>query len=78
VATGTTTRKGVLDIWRVMRECAYRGCHSEGMPAGRPQREKTRLGANKKLLGGRKYEGSIPGLPLYGPVAMILNISSIG
>ncbi|MGE5107150.1 MAG: serine dehydratase beta chain, partial [Sphingobacteriales bacterium] len=29
------TRKGVLNIWRVMHDCIYRGCHTQGVfPVG--------------------------------------------
>ena len=29
------TRKGLLNIWRVMQECMFRGCHTEGyLPGG--------------------------------------------
>jgi L-serine dehydratase len=50
------TRKGVLDIWRVMRECIYRGCHSEGMLPGGLNVKRRASALNKKLIGGRQYE----------------------
>ena len=28
------TREGILKIWKVMSECIYRGCHTEGMLPG--------------------------------------------
>jgi hypothetical protein len=50
------TRKGVLDIWRVMRECIYRGCHSEGMLPGGLNVKRRASALSKKLIGGRQYE----------------------
>jgi L-serine dehydratase len=49
------SRLGVLNIWKVMKECVYRGCHSEGyLPGG--LRVKRRAGElNKKLLRGKTY-----------------------
>ena len=33
--TEPETRAAVLDLWRVMRECIYRGCHTDGtLPGG--------------------------------------------
>ncbi len=50
-----TTRDGVLNIWRVMRESVFLGCHKEGILPGGLQ-VKRRAGAlNKKLLAGRQY-----------------------
>ncbi|MGQ0740234.1 MAG: L-serine ammonia-lyase [Bacteroidota bacterium] len=49
------TKEGVLNIWRVMKECIYRGCHTPGMlPGGL---NVTRRGAelNKKLTAGKSY-----------------------
>ena len=28
------TKSGVIAIWQVMRECIYRGCHSQGVLPG--------------------------------------------
>jgi L-serine dehydratase len=50
------TREGVLNIWRVMRECIYRGCHAEGMLPGGLNVTRRAAALNKKLIGGRKYE----------------------
>ncbi|WP_207510800.1 L-serine ammonia-lyase [Longitalea luteola] len=50
------TRKGVLQIWQVMKECMYRGCHSQGMLPGGLQVKRRAADLNKKLLQGRSYE----------------------
>jgi L-serine dehydratase len=49
------TREGVLNIWRVMKECMYRGCHAEGMLPGGLQVKRRGAGLNKKLVKGRAY-----------------------
>ena len=50
------TREGLLNIWKVMKECMYRGCHAEGeLPGG--LRVKRRAAAlSRKLLQNRKYD----------------------
>lgn len=50
------TRQGVLGIWRVMRECIYRGCHSEGMLPGGLHVKRRASTLNKKLIDGREYD----------------------
>ena len=50
------TRQGVLGIWRVMQECIYRGCHSEGMLPGGLHVKRRASTLNKKLIGGREYD----------------------
>ena len=50
--TEAEVRAGLLNIWRVMQECIYRGCHTEGtLPGGL---NVTRRGAimNRKLIQG--------------------------
>ena len=49
------TRKGVLKIWQVMKECMYRGCHSQGMLPGGLQVKRRAADLNKKLLKDRSY-----------------------
>lgn len=49
------TREGILNIWRVMSECIYRGCHSEGMLPGGLNVKRRAAELNKKLLGKKKY-----------------------
>jgi L-serine dehydratase len=49
------TKKGVLNIWRVMKECIYRGCHAEGILPGGLQVKRRGAGLNKKLINRRTY-----------------------
>ena len=49
------TRDGVLNIWRVMKECMYRGCHSEGMLPGGLHVTRRAAALSKKLIGERTY-----------------------
>lgn len=49
------TRNGVMKIWKVMRECIYRGCHAEGMLPGGLNVKRRAADLNRKLIGGRKY-----------------------
>lgn len=52
------TREGVLNIWKVMSECIYRGCHTEGILPGGLNVKRRAAELNKKLLGGKKYSNS--------------------
>ncbi len=49
------TREGVLTIWKVMSECIYRGCHTEGILPGGLNVKRRAAELNKKLLAGKKY-----------------------
>ncbi len=49
------TRKGVLEIWRVMKECMYRGIHTEGMLPGGLSVKRRASALNRKLIAGRSY-----------------------
>ncbi|HVI47386.1 MAG TPA: L-serine ammonia-lyase [Chitinophaga sp.] len=49
------TRNGVLNIWRVMQECIYRGCHATGELPGGLKVARRAAALNKKLLKGRAY-----------------------
>jgi L-serine dehydratase len=49
------TRRGVLNIWSVMRECIYRGCHTQGTLPGGLQVKRRASGLNLRLLNGRTY-----------------------
>ena len=49
------TRAGVARIWTVMRDCIYRGCHSEGMLPGGLNVQRRAAALNRKLLAGRPY-----------------------
>ncbi len=49
------TRQGLLNIWRVMQECTFRGCHTSGeLPGGLKVGRRAAV-LNKKLLKGRAY-----------------------
>lgn len=50
------TKDGVLNIWRVMKECIYRGCHAEGILPGGLQVKRRGAGLNKRLMKGREYK----------------------
>jgi L-serine dehydratase len=49
------TRAGVAKIWTVMRDCIYRGCHSEGMLPGGLNVQRRAAALNRKLIAGRPY-----------------------
>ncbi|MCG2617226.1 L-serine ammonia-lyase [Terrimonas sp. NA20] len=44
------TREGLLKIWEVMRECIYRGCHTDGFLPGGLNVRRRASGLNRKLL----------------------------
>jgi L-serine dehydratase len=49
------TKKGVLNIWRVMSECIYRGCHASGILPGGLEVKRRAQALNKKLIGEKNY-----------------------
>ena len=49
------TRAGMLRIWQVMKECIYRGCHTQGILPGGLNVKRRAADLNKKLLNGREY-----------------------
>lgn len=49
------TKQGVLKIWQVMSDCAYRGCHTQGVLPGGLNVKRRAAELNKKLLKGRSY-----------------------
>lgn len=51
----TETRDAVLNIWRVMHECIYNGCHVEGYLPGGLNVKRRAAGLNKKLLKEKIY-----------------------
>lgn len=53
--TEAETRKGILNIWRVMQECTYRGCHTTGELPGGLRVARRAAALNKKLLKGSSY-----------------------
>ncbi|SFO56864.1 L-serine dehydratase [Chitinophaga sp. YR627] len=49
------TKAGVMNIWRVMKECIYRGSHTAGELPGGLRVARRAAALNKKLLKGRTY-----------------------
>ncbi|MEP7376132.1 MAG: L-serine ammonia-lyase [Chitinophagaceae bacterium] len=50
------TRMGILNIFRVMQECTYRGCHAEGVLPGGLLVRRRAAALNKKLLPQVEYK----------------------
>lgn len=50
------TRAGILNTFRVMRECIYRGCHTTGYLPGGLNVARRAAALNKRLLGDREYQ----------------------
>ncbi len=48
--TEEETKKAVITIWQTMKECIYRGCHTEGVLPGGLQVRRRAAALNKKLL----------------------------
>ena len=49
------TRDGMLNIWKVMAACIYRGCHKDGMLPGGLNVKRRAVLLNKKITAGRPY-----------------------
>jgi L-serine dehydratase len=49
------TKEGLLNIWRVMKECIYRGCNTSGTLPGGLNVKRRAAELNKKLLGGKTH-----------------------
>jgi len=45
----------LFQIWQVMKDCIYKGCHSKGILPGGLQVSRRAAALNKKLLNGRTY-----------------------
>ncbi|MCW3090996.1 MAG: L-serine ammonia-lyase [Ferruginibacter sp.] len=50
-------REQVLNIWRVMKECIYRGCHTEGTLPGGLNVKRRGYQLNKRLINHAAYHG---------------------
>lgn len=48
-------RTGVMNIWKVMTECIYRGCHASGELPGGLKVTRRAAELNKKLIGNKSY-----------------------
>ena len=53
--TEAATKAGLLNIWRVMKECIYRGCHVTGILPGGLQVKRRAANLNEKLMSGKTY-----------------------
>jgi L-serine dehydratase len=53
--TEAETKKGLLEIWEVMKACTYRGCHNTGILPGGLNVKRRAAGLNQKLIGERPY-----------------------
>lgn len=49
------TKSGLLNIWRVMKESMYNGCHATGILPGGLNVKRRAAELNKKLLKGKSY-----------------------
>lgn len=49
------TREAMLNIWRVMKECIFRGAHTSGTLPGGLNVKRRAAELNKKLLGKKEY-----------------------
>lgn len=50
------TRMELVKIWKVMKECIYRGCHTAGTLPGGLNVKRRAAELNKKLLGNKTYD----------------------
>lgn len=48
-------KEEVINIWRVMKECIYRGCHTPGILPGGLNVKRRGAELNKRLLAGKTY-----------------------
>ncbi len=49
------TKAGVLNIWYTMRDCIYRGCHTQGELPGGLKVKRRAFDLNKKMIAGKSY-----------------------
>lgn len=49
------TKSGMLNIWQVMKECIYRGCHTRGVLPGGLNVKRRAADLNTKLLSAQDY-----------------------
>lgn len=49
------TSEGLQQIWKVMKDCVYRGAHKEGVLPGGLNVRRRAAGLNKKLVGPKPY-----------------------
>ncbi|TAG08680.1 MAG: L-serine ammonia-lyase, partial [Sphingobacteriia bacterium] len=53
--TATEVKQGILNIWHVMRDCIYRGAHTEGQLPGGLEVQRRAGKLNKKLIENAEY-----------------------
>jgi len=53
--TEKQTKEQMLNIWRVMKECIYRGVHTPGILPGGLEVKRRAEALNKKLINGKPY-----------------------
>lgn len=51
------TRKKLQEIWQVMKDCIYNGCHVEGTLPGGLNVKRRAAALNRKMLHGKTYSG---------------------
>lgn len=49
------TKAGILNIFKVIKECIYKGCHTQGVLPGGLNVERRAAKLNKRMLKGREY-----------------------
>ncbi|GAB3026852.1 L-serine ammonia-lyase [Niabella terrae] len=52
----TEIQTGLSDIWQVMKDCVYRGCHTQGILPGGLNVRRRAAELNRKLLGSQSYD----------------------
>ena len=50
------TKEGMLNIWKTMSACIYRGCHQEGILPGGLNVKRRAAALSKKLVNGKTYD----------------------
>lgn len=53
--TEKETREGLINIWKVMAACMFRGCHMEGSLPGGLHVKRRAAELNKRLIAGKPY-----------------------
>lgn len=48
-------KEGILQIWKTMSDCMYKGCHTEGILPGGLNVKRRAASLNKRLLKGKEY-----------------------
>lgn len=53
--TEQATKEGLMEIWRVMQACMFKGCHTKGFLPGGLEVSRRAFELNKKLIQGKAY-----------------------